>query len=383
MSGHIFRYNLKTLMRTREVVFWTLIYPIALAVFFFMAFSNLNASTEDFERISVAVVEAPELKAGTPFYTAIGSVSDINGGAAEDDLFSVDVTSREQAQKLLSEGDVSGYIYYDGKVKLAVSGSGFSQTILRAFLDNYIQTSATVGQIAQLNPDAFRQGLLADLEQPAEHVAAAPGNNPDTTVIYFYTLLAMTCMYAALTGVQEVIRIQGNLSPIAARINLAPEPKFRVFLSALSAAALLQFIIILVVLAFMVLVLGIDFGPQIGFIVLTCAVGCVTGLFFGTLVGAAVKRSEGIKYAVVIGVVMLCCFLSGMMGAGMKYMIQESAPIAGWVNPVNLLTDAFYSLFYYDGLSRYFLNIGLLLAFSAVCCTVTCLILRRQKYASL
>jgi len=146
MSGHIFRYNLKILMRTKEVVFWTLIYPIALAVFFFMAFSNLNVSTEDFEKISVAVVEAPGLAEGTPFYTALGSVSDIDGEAAEDDLFSVDVTTRERAKTLLSQGDVAGYIYYDGQVKLAVTGSGFSQTILRAFLDNYIQTSATVGR---------------------------------------------------------------------------------------------------------------------------------------------------------------------------------------------------------------------------------------------
>ena len=116
---------------------------------------------------------------------------------------------------------------------------------------------------------------------------------------------------------------------------------------------------------------------------MTCAVGSITGLFFGTFVSALIKKGEGIKYAIVISLTMFCCFLAGMMSTGVKYAIQQSAPIVGYLNPVNLITDAFYSLYYYDGLTRYFENIAILCAFSVVFFLGTYLVLRRQKYASI
>ncbi|MFZ5975797.1 MAG: ABC transporter permease [Bacillota bacterium] len=374
--------NFKSLIRTKEVIFWTLLYPIALATFFYLAFSNLG-SAEQFEKVNVAVVNDAHIESGTPFYFALSSVSDIDGKPSKDDIFNATMTDKKTAVKMLENGDVAGYIYYDDTIKLSVSGSGFNQTIIKAFLDSYLQSSSTITQIMKDNPGMAHETLLADLSGRTAYIAEAPGNEPDTTVIYFYTLLAMTCMFAATVGVQEVIKIQANLSPLAARINLAPVRKFKVFLYSLSAAAFLQFIIILLVLAFVIFVLGINFGAKTGLVILTCAVGCITGMFFGTFVSSVVKKGEGIKYAVVISVTMFCSFLAGMMGAQMKYVVQENVPVLGYLNPVNLITDAFYSLYYYDGLSRYFVNIVLLCAFSAVFCILTCMVLRRQKYASI
>lgn len=382
MFGHVFLYNLKTLVRTKEVLFWTLLYPIALSVFFYLAFSNLS-STERFEKISVAVVKDAHFENGTPFYTALGSVSNLDGTASKDDMFNATLTDRDTADRMLEQGEISGFIAYDGDIGLFVGESGFKQTIVKAFLDSYRQSESTIGQIAKANPDALRGGLIADIGNRVEYIGETPGNNPDTTVIYFYTLLAMTCLFAATVGVGEIIKIQANLSPLAARRVVGPVRKFKVFLASVSSAALLQFLIILIVLAFVIFVLGIDFGPKTGYVILTCAAGCLTGIFFGTFVSSVVRRSEGIKYAVVISVTMVCSFLSGMMGADMKYVVQQNAPALSYINPVNLITDAFYFLYYYDGLSRYFLNIWLLLAMAAVFCLMTCLVVRRQKYASI
>ena len=382
MFRHIFSYNLKTLLRTKEVIFWTLLYPIALATFFFLAFGNLG-NAERFETIDVALVKDAHFESGTPFYTALSFISDLGGEASDDDVFHVALTDEKTADRMLDEGEVSGVITYDGAPALTVGESGFDQTIIKGFLDSYRQTESTVTQIIKQDPDALRKGLIADIADRTEYVREDAGNNPDTTVIYFYTLLAMTCLFAGTVGIQETIKIQADLSPLAARRNVAPVQKFRLFLSSVSAAILLQFVIILLVLAFVVFVLSIDFGPKTGLVLLTCAVGCVTGMFFGTFVSAAVKRGEGIKYAVVISVTMVCSFLAGMMGADMKYVVQQNVPALGYINPVNLITDAFYSLYYYDGLSRYALNIALLGCMAAVFATLTCLILRRQKYASI
>ena len=66
-----------------------------------------------------------------------------------------------------------------------------------------------------------------------------------------------------------------------------------------------------------------------------------------------------------------------------SYYVQQYVPVLGYLNPANLIADAFYSLYYYDALGRYFINIALLWAFSAVLCAVTCIVMRRKTYASL
>ena len=49
------------------------------------------------------------------------------------------------------------------------------------------------------------------------------------------------------------------------------------------------------------------------------------------------------------------------------------------VNPVSMITDGFYSLYYYDTLERYFFNIVSLLIFSIVAIAISYRGLRRQK----
>lgn len=59
MFLHFFKYQFKTLFRNKMVIFWTLVFPLALATFFNLAFSNLTAS-EEFETVNVALVEEQE-----------------------------------------------------------------------------------------------------------------------------------------------------------------------------------------------------------------------------------------------------------------------------------------------------------------------------------
>ena len=63
--------------------------------------------------------------------------------------------------------------------------------------------------------------------------------------------------------------------------------------------------------------------------------------------------------------------------------MPTAVPALAWLNPANLVTDAFLAL-YYDGASpRYFLNVSLLLAFGLTFSLLAFATLRRQRYASL
>ena len=80
---------------------------------------------------------------------------------------------------------------------------------------------------------------------------------------------------------------------------------------------------------------------------------------------------------------MFGAFLSGMMFVDMKYLVAKKVPILQYINPVNLVSDSFYSLYYYDDFNRFNLNITILLIMTVILCVVSYLGLRRRTYASI
>jgi len=67
----------------------------------------------------------------------------------------------------------------------------------------------------------------------------------------------------------------------------------------------------------------------------------------------------------------------------MKYVIDKNIPIVNKLNPASMITDGFYSLYYYDTLDRFYFNIASLLTLSVVMIIISYLSLRRQKYDSI
>jgi ABC-2 type transport system permease protein len=76
-------------------------------------------------------------------------------------------------------------------------------------------------------------------------------------------------------------------------------------------------------------------------------------------------------------------FLSGMMMADMKYIIAKNVPILSYINPANLVSDSFYSLYYYDNFDRFNLNITILVIMTVILGVASYLGLRRKTYASI
>lgn len=378
MFKHIFVTRLKCLFREKSLIFWTLLFPIALATFFNLAFSNL-ASAEKFDPVDIAVINSEELDANVNFKTMLDSLSQDN----DDRIFNITYTNEKKANDLLLKNDISGYIYIDKDIKLVINNNGFNQTIIKSFLDHYIEINATVSSIISINPDAIKDGLMNKINEHQNYLKDNTNSNIDTVVLYFYSLIGMVCMYAGFWGIKTVNESEANLSAQGARLSVAPVHKLKAFLYSLSAAFLIQYIEVLIILAYMIYALGIDFGNQVGYIMFLCFVGCFTGLSFGSMVGAMTTKSENVKMSILTSVSMALSFLAGMMGSGMKYIIDDKLPLLAHINPVNLVTDALYSLYYYTTYTRFFSNIMYLIIFSIICCSVTYCFIRRRKYASL
>lgn len=378
MFTHIFRYRLKCLLRDKTTIFWTMIFPIALAIFFNMSLANIN-SGEAFRVIKVAVVDDANYQQEEYFQAALKTVSE-----GDKPLFDLTVTSLDKARQMLEEDAIAGYILVQSPLKLVVKQSGLNQNIIKSFLDSYQQTSSSINSILRTSPTNQAE-LLQALGEQREYLREVSGTSaePNNVLNYFYTLIAMACFYGGFLGMREVTDIQADISPLAARFNLAPVHKLKAFLSSISASFVIHLVEMLLLLTFLRFVLQVDFGSKTSYVLLTTLIGSIAGIFFGALICALVKKSVNMTVAILIGVTMTGSFLAGMMYQNMKYIVSQNVPLLSYLNPVNLLTDAFYSLYYYNNLDRYFLNVTILSIFAVIFCAGTYLVVRRRKYASL
>lgn len=375
MFFHVFKYRLKILLKDKSTMFWTLLFPMLLATFFNMAFGQLGAQ-ENFDPIDTAIVDTGGDEA---FMSLVKSLSE-----GDERLFNITITSKDEALMLLSEGKVKGIIETGDTLSLTVSQGGLSQSILKTFIDSYSQTASSINRIADQNPEALEtvMAILADDMYFFEERPIAR-SNPDNVVIYFYSLIAMTCLFGGFLGANEVNAIQANLSYYAARMNFAPVHKLKMFMSGIIAALIIQFTKLLLVLAYLVFVLSIDFGDRIGLIIFTISLCSILGISFGAFVTSLVKGTEGLKIGILIATGNVSSFLAGMMQAEIKFIIDTNVPILSKINPASLITDAFYALYYFDTYDRFIENITGIIILSIIFSASTYFVIRRRKYVSI
>lgn len=384
MFSHIYKYRLKCILRDRQIIFWTMAFPLILATLFHMTIANITSS-ETFSEVKIAFSEEGGSQEYRLLKETLEQMSAGEGRNGGKKLLDVTYTSRGEADSLLKDGKIKGYICYDGEIKLVVKDRGLEQTVLKGILDDFRQSISSVTAILEENPAAANGSLFDDIAKRADYLieSAAGKAAPNTSVHYFYTLIAMMCFYGGFHGLKEVMSVQANQSSAGARVNMAPTRKMKVFLVSILAAVTVQLIETALLLLYLAFVLRVDFGNRIAYVLITCVAGSFTGVSFGACIAATMKTGEGPKIAVVISVSMIMSFFSGMMYHGIKTIVRSKAPVLSYLNPLNLIADSFYSLYYYQTYTRYFTNLALLCGFFALFSMFTYLAVRRRKYASL
>ncbi len=376
MFANLFGKRLLTTLRSRDTIIWTWVFPIMLSTLFYFTLSTLDSSQVR-QAVPAAVVQDQAMLADTTLTAVLDAVSQAGEGQL---LNLTKVRSVAEADQLLRDGKVDGYFRMDGTPELVVAQDGMNQTILKSFMDRYLQNKNSAEKLMRENPSAAAE-LFAQTAFTAE--ISLTQNPPTEKVSYFYALLAMVCMYGGFQGMASVSYLQANLSPLGARRTMAPIGRFRQCFYDLLAAFAAHFACVLIVVAYIVLVLGVSFGNRLVPILLTCLVGSLMGVSFGTMIASLSRMKEAAKTAIIISVTMICCFLAGLMVSDISYMVAQNLPVLAWLNPAARITDAFYCLYYYDTYDRYLLNIGMLLAMTGVMFGVTAISLRRQRYESI
>lgn len=384
MFLHIFLNRFKCFIKDKEVIIWLFLFPILLATMFKVAIPNA-ATFEKFEAADIAIVDNTEYNENSTFKEAISSVSNLGSNTKDEDImFNVKVIAESDAKKMLDSNEIIGYIKVEKNPNIIVKESGFQQTILKEFVNNYLQVYSQITNILKENPSAA-QSLMSQIGDSKTYLkeVSATKSESNNSLVYYYALIAMACLYGGTLGLKEVIYVQADQSPQGARVALAPIHKLKLFFCSIFTATVLQTLIVSVLLAYLILVLNVDFGARIGYVILTAVIGSLAGVSYGAVIGALVKGTDTTKQGVLISITMTLSFLSGLMVGGMKYVVATYAPILSYINPANLISDAFYALYYYDTYTRFYTNIGLLIGFSVICYLIVFFKMRRQRYASI
>lgn len=387
-----FYYTLKSICRNKALVFWTLAFPILLATLFHAALSNIMNNVT-FKPIKVAVVDDDNYQNNQVLRTSIAMIS---GGGDGDQIFQTNYTDINEAKKALDNGSVDGYITVsaDRKPQLFIKNNGTNQTIIQMVLDEVIQNEAAINDLvknevsrltAQNQPvdynRIYTRSAQSVMKESLTKLRDQSNKKSDIMVIEYYSLIAMLCLQGGLMGVWLTSRLLANMSTHGRRVSVSSAKRSILALSGLSAVWLIILAMMAILYAYTIICLGVDYGANTGMIILLSVLGSLAGMMLGATIGSLVQTNEQTKYSIMTGVTLTGCFLAGMMGVSMKYVVDSTAPIVNLINPAAMITDGFYAL-YVGNADRYWFDCLSLLIISGVMVALVVMTMRKERYDS-
>ena len=381
------KYSLKILLRNKALIFWTFAFPIILGLFFNLAFQNIEKK-EQLQVIDIAIINSNDYNNNKIVKESLNELT-----KGKNKLLNIKLTDEKTSKDLLKNNKIIGYLTFkEDQVNITVKNSGVEETILKQVLEQ-IQTNSKIinkkvekeisEQVAtnkKINYEQIYQNALSIINKNDIKINNISNKNLSYTMIEYYTLIAMACLYGALISMFIINYQLPNMNSTGKRISASPLNKTKQLISSLLSAYIVQIIGLLLLFLFTIFILKVDYGKNLLYVIITSLCGALSGLSLGVATSTLFKTNENAKTGIIIAITMLFCFLSGMMGITMKYIIDKNIPLLNMINPANMITDALYSLYYYNTFDRFYKDILSLLIFSFIMILISIKGLRRQKY---
>ncbi len=378
MFFHSFYYNVKCQLRTKELVFWNLFFPIILGTLFVSTFGGNMQKEEIFFTIDVAYVAEDGGEEG--FVELLNGLQE-----GEDQLLSVKTCGMDEAEDLLGKQEIRG-IFINGKdgIRLLVKEEGITESILKTILNQYQKTQSMIGKVMRERPEKLGD-VIAGLGEEISFVTEEKYTEAsmDAMTGYFYALIAMNCLYGCFAGVTCAVSIKADVTSLAVRRNIASTNRFVVMAADLISSVLFQFCYTMVSVVYLKYVQKVDFGNKMPYLFIVVAVGSFIGVATGFFIGSVGKARAGTKIGLALSVTMTECFLSGLMIGNLYHVIQSVCPILNKINPAALIVDALYSLDIYSDFRRFWGNMEIMGLMSFLLIAAGYLTVRRERYASI
>lgn len=380
MFAHLFIYRIKSLLRMRVVVFWSFVYPIALALLFYVTFGSGIGKETGFAPINVCVVKE-NVSESLESFTSVMEEIEYNENMK---MFIVNDTDKENAKKLLSEGKAEGIVYLSDDIEVEVSASGMNQSILKIFTDSYKRNVLVLTDAYLEGPEKVEavSKVLEETNHSFRKVSLA-GAKADSYIQYFYSIIAMACLFGSFVGIQMGNELQANASALAARKCVSSVHRLSVICADMCAAFLIDFLEVLLVGAFLEIVLKIHVCSQVLPFLLICFCGSMIGVATGQFVTFIARGKQGLQIAISLSFSLTSCFLGGLMSKGMDHLVAMKMPIVASLNPASLITNSLYCLAVYEDYRRVSFAMITLAAEALLLTFISYLASRRTRHASI
>ena len=240
MFLHNFKYSIKVLFKNKMLLFWTLFFPIILGIFFNMAFSNIENS-EKLDIINIAVIDDEDFNKREIFKGTFETLSDKEN---QDRIFDIKYVTLDKAKEMLEEDEITGYVLFNKEeINITVNSNGINETILKYVIDEIQSNEEIINNLAQNKiENEYKTGnfnidyekIYKDIEKLIENSEAKLNNisneNLSYTMIEYYTLIAMACLYGGTLSMFITNDKLANMNSKGKRAAISPIKKGRMIL---------------------------------------------------------------------------------------------------------------------------------------------------------
>lgn len=442
-----FKATVRTLLLTPSAVVWTLIFPIVLATVFNFMFEPMRSTGsveavdvavvaddawEDspFSQVVDTLSEADEpLLAVHPVATeqeareliAEGSVAgayivdaagneENAGQSGSDELDAVDAAGPADAAGAASgsgtaagSSDVSTSTSSAGstgapRIILAPAGSGtgsdtsydVNRAILESVATSYLQSEALIEELATHDPVALSDPTTIEnalgLSVSVREVSLTHAQ-PDSMVRFYYALLGMASIFAAHLAGESVWHLQPTSSAAGARRTVSSTSRMHLLIPTIGACWAVSTTFLAIAFGYICLTAHIDFSGREGLCLVGIAAASLLSCGIGALVGALPGRmGSDSRRGILTALTCLLSLFAGLYGEPTMELADTVAhvfPVATWLNPVCLIRDLFYTVYYYDTLVPFSLRLAACAGIAAVLLAVSAACMRRSAHEHL
>ncbi|NLY20423.1 MAG: ABC transporter permease [Tissierellia bacterium] len=342
------KYEVLLLFRSKSFLFWTVAFPLLLAIFYKFAFGNLLIKDE-FETINVGIESNSYLK-------YVFDEIEIINPVVMDDIS--DISERDDI-------DVS----VDSELNMYVKGRGINETIVKSIVD----------QIIEMN----ELKMPIDSYDFTKSYVNQHNEEENGLLLSFYMLVAMFSFYSAFSTNGVATQSKGELSVLGMRKDISALKRVYFIIPTLMANIAINMTMNFLLIVFIENVLDVRLINNLSLTVFLILFGNIFGASFGLFLGSLNIANRGLKDTIIRGFMLLAAGLNGMTGPDVKLIIDNNFPIINKFNPIGVLTDNLLRVNMLNNTSHIKPMTVLIGAYSIILLSIAYIQLRRKTYDSI
>lgn len=284
------------------------------------------------------------------------------------------------------------------RIILAPAGSGtgsdasydVNRAILESVATSYLQSEALIEELATHDPVALSDPTTIEnalgLSVSVREVSLTHAQ-PDSMVRFYYALLGMASIFAAQLAGESVWRLQPTSSAAGARRTVSSTSRMRLLIPTIGACWAVSTTFLAIAFGYICLTAHINFSGREGLCLAGIAASSLLSCGIGALVGALPGRmGSDSRRGILTALTCLLSLFAGLYGEPTMELadtIAQALPAATWLNPVCLIRDLFYTVYYYDTLVPFSLRLAACAGIAAVLLAVSAACMRRSAHEHL